>query len=110
MEESATQSQQYPDVLSELVDELGIGGLPKQRQDELVLKMSEVLLKRVFLETMEALDEQGRTAYAELVESQATPEQVEAFFKEQISNYDAMVEKVIAEFKEEMLAAGKSNS
>lgn len=98
-----TQSQ----ALQKLIKDLGIDTLPQDKQNELVIKMTEVLLKRIFLETMEKLGEKGREEYEKMTEGEVIPEQVEAFFKERIHNYDEMVQNVIMEFKEEMMQANK---
>ena len=92
-------------ALDQLVKDLGIDTLSQDKQSELIIKMTEVLLKRIFLETMEKLGENGRKEYEKISEgeNQASPEQVEAFFKEHISDYDEMVQKVIADFKAEMM-------
>lgn len=90
-------------ALQQLVKDLGIDSLAKEKQNELVIKMTEVLLKRIFMETMEKLGEQGREEYGKLTEGEVEPEQVEAFFKEKIGNYDEMIKKVVEEFKTEMM-------
>ena len=65
--------------------------------------MTEVILKRIFLETMEKLDDQGKDEYQKLAEGEnATPEQMEEFLKSKIANYDELVQKVVDEFREEM--------
>lgn len=92
-----------------LIEELGLNGLPQDKQEELVIKMTEVLLKRIFLETMEKLDDSGKEEYQKIAEGgNATPEQMEEFLKSKISNYDQLVQKVVDEFKEEMKAGVKS--
>lgn len=98
-----TQNQ----ALQQLIKDLGIDTLSQDKQNELVIKMTEVLLKRIFLETMEKLGEKGREEYEKMTEGEVIPEQVEAFFKERIHNYDEMVQNVIMEFKEEMMQANK---
>ncbi len=92
-------------ALSQLVKDLGIDNLPQDKQNELINKMTEVLLKRIFLETMEKLGEQGREEYEKMSEGEIEPEQVEAFFKEKINDYNQMVESIVEEFKNEMLSA-----
>jgi hypothetical protein len=70
--------------------------------------MTEVLLKRIFLETMEKLGEQGRLEYEKISQEETvTPEQMEAFFKDSIKDYDGMVQGIIEEFKMEMMSADK---
>ncbi|HOW60446.1 MAG TPA: hypothetical protein P5548_02110 [Candidatus Moranbacteria bacterium] len=90
-------------ALAGLIKDLGINTLSKNKQDELLIKMTEVLLKRIFLETMEKLGEQGRERYEKIIEGEVTPEQMEEFFMDNIKDYDKMVERVIEEFKNEMV-------
>jgi hypothetical protein len=94
-------------VLTQLIKDLGIDTLSQDKQNELIIKMTEVLLKRIFLETMDKLGEQGREEYEKISEGEIAPEKVEEFFKEKISNYDEMVQGIIEEFRGEMMEANK---
>lgn len=94
-------------ALNQLIKDLGIDTLSQDKQNELIIKMTEVLLKRIFLETMDKLGEEGREEYEKMSEGEVQPEQVEAFFKEKIHNYDEMVQHIIEEFRGEMMAANK---
>jgi hypothetical protein len=107
-EETKTSTSQEK-VLSQLVKDLGIDNLPQNQQNELIIKMTEVLLKRIFLETMEKLGQQGREEYEKMSQGDVEIQRVEAFFKERINNYDQMIDKIIEEFKEEMLSANAKN-
>ena len=71
-------------ALAQLIKDLGIDTLSEDKQNELIIKMTEVLLKRIFLETMESLGEEGREEYEKLTAGEVDPEKVEAFFKEKI--------------------------
>lgn len=86
----------------QLADELGLSNLPQDKQEELLIKMTEVLLKRIFLETMDKLNDQAKAEYEQLVEKSATAEQIEEFLKTNIPNYEGMVQEVINTFKAEM--------
>lgn len=86
----------------QLIDELGLGNLPRDKQQEVVIKMTEILLKRIFLGTMNKLGNQGRVEYEKIVEQGASPEKIEDFLKSNIHNYEEMIQKVIEDFKEEM--------
>ncbi|MFA6047530.1 MAG: DUF5663 domain-containing protein [Parcubacteria group bacterium] len=90
------------EIKSSLLEELGLGGLSEEKQDELLAKMIEVVMKRILIETIEKLDEKSRDEYARMVETQAAPEELEKFLKEKIPDYDAMVKKIVDDFKEEM--------
>lgn len=93
---------QQAQIQKTLLDELGLSNLPREKQEELVIKMTEVLLKRMFLDTMEKLSEADQEAYGKMIEEKAAPEEIEKFLKEKISNYDEMLAKIVADFKDEM--------
>ncbi len=86
-----------------LCEDLGISTLPQDKKEELITKMTELLLKRIFVETMERLSEQERYQYEKLV-AVSGPEEIAEYFKTRIKNYDQMVQKIIMEFRHEMLS------
>jgi hypothetical protein len=87
-------------IINEILESLDINQEEKER---LGVQMSRTVLERIFLETMEKLDDSGKGEYQKLTESgSATPEQVEEFLKSKINDYDGLVQKVVDEFKEEM--------
>lgn len=85
-----------------IIDELGLSDLPQEKKDALLSKMMEVVLKRIFLETMEKLSEADQEAYSKMIDANATPEELDGFLKEKINGYDQMVAEIISSFKEEM--------
>lgn len=97
-------------ALKQLVKDLGIDTLSQDKQNELVIKMTEIILKRIFLETMEKLGEKGREEYEKLIENEITPEEMEQFFREKIQNYEEMVQGVVEEFRTEMMQANIQQS
>lgn len=103
-DQTVQENNIHDEALIQLVKDLGIDTLAEDKRNEIIIKMTEVLLKRIFLETMERLGDEGREAYALMMEQgEISPEQVESFFKERISNYDEVVRQVIAEFRSEMM-------
>lgn len=86
----------------ELIEELGLSNLPQDKQEELLIKMTEVLLKRIFVETMERLNETDREEYGKMLDENTDPEKVGEFLKKKVANYDQLVEKIVVDFKEEM--------
>lgn len=88
-------------------DALGVAHFSPEKQDELIDKISELLLKRIFLATVEALDEGAQVEYNQLMEGDPTPEEVDSFLQGKIDDYEGVVRKVIDSFKEEMQQVGK---
>ncbi len=85
-----------------LLDELGLSGLPQDKKEQLVIKMTEAILKRIFLETIDKLDDQGKEEYEKMVTNGASSRQMEEFLNSKIQNYDALVQKAVEDFKSEM--------
>jgi hypothetical protein len=89
-------------IQKNLLEELGLSGLPEEKKQDLVVSMTKVLLKRMFVETMEKLSEKDQGEYAKLIENKASAEEVENFLQGKIKDYDQMLEKISVDFKNEM--------
>jgi len=85
-----------------IIDELGLSDLPQDKKDQLLLRMTEAVLQRIFLETMEKLSEKDQAEYEKLIDENAAPEDLEKFLQGKIAGYDEMVKMVVEKFKQEM--------
>ncbi len=102
-------TQDQSQALDQLVKDMGIDTLPEDKRNELLIKMTEVLLKRIFVETMEKLGEEGRAEYEKFLENDnISPEEAQGFFKQRIPNYDDMIQQTIDGFRREMMEANNS--
>jgi hypothetical protein len=94
---------QYEAVLADLAVDLGLEKLPEGHREELLAEMGEVLLKRIFVETMEKLAEGGDSGeYERFMESRPTQEEAEKFLSERIPGYADTISKIAEAFKNEM--------
>ncbi len=87
---------------SDLVKELGLDKLSADKQEEIVIKMTEVILKRMFVETMDKLNTKDQEALGDMMEMQTSPEEIDEFLKEKISNYDEILQGIVTKLVEEM--------
>lgn len=78
--------------------------LPEQTQDELLVKATEGLIKQIYIGTLEAMPEQAQEEYLQMLESNIEQEKIDEFLRVKISDYDKMVEKIVAKFKERIRA------
>lgn len=86
-----------------IIEEMGLHDLPKEKQEEILVKMTEVLLKKIYLETFEKLSELDREELAKMLDTEeAEPEKVEAYLQTKIEDYDGFVKKIVEDFTEEM--------
>ena len=89
----------------ELIEAFHLEGVPKEKQEELLAKIGEALLKRIFIETMEKMGDESVKEYEALLDKEAKQEELEAFFENKIPGYTIFVRGVVTKFKEEMTEA-----
>jgi hypothetical protein len=95
----------YTQLRADLIEELALSGLAPEKQDELLNKMLEALLKRIFMNTMERLGEAGVDEYEKLIENDKTEEKdVAAFLEAKIPDYDSFVNGIVDQFKKDIKA------
>jgi len=90
-----------------LIKELGLEGLPEERQIYLLNLMTESLLKRITINVLEKLSDAERQEYDRILVAN-DPDQVLDFLKNKISNYDKLVKETVEEFKKEMKETAKN--
>jgi hypothetical protein len=86
----------------ELIEAFHLEGIPEDKQEALLAKIGEALLKRIFLETMEKMGDANVKEYEEMLDKEAKQEELEAFFEKKIPGYNIFVRGVVTKFKEEM--------
>ncbi len=83
----------------QIADTLGITGLPDEKQKEIIDKSTDVLLQKIFLETVEKLSEEDQKTYLEMIEKEDTkPEDTGKFLEEKIPEYKNHIQKLVDDF------------
>jgi len=99
------QNQNAGKIREAVMKELGLEKLSQEKQEELIAKMGEVVLKKMFLETVEKLDGDGRKHFERMLEEKRTPEEIEEFLKVKIPDYDEILKKIVMDLKEDLKKA-----
>lgn len=86
----------------EIIETFGLEDLSAEKQDDVISKIGEVFLKRLFLATIDKLGAHGAKEYEKLLDSKAEADAVEAFLAEKIPNYPVFIRGVVTEFKTDM--------
>ncbi len=86
-----------------IIQDLGLQDLPQETQIKLLTQMTESVLKRITVQVLERLSEQEREEFDKLQEA-GDANKVNEFLMSKIPDYEDMVQKIVAEFKEEMKA------
>ena len=85
-----------------ILNELLPVDLPQAKKDQLLAKMTEILLKKFFIDALGKLDEKDKDEYEKMIDRQPSSEEIEKFLQGKISDYDKMLDAVVADFKKEM--------
>ena len=88
-------------IKENIIKELGLGELPEKDQAEILTKMTESVLKRIAVNVLEKLSDADRQEFEKLQES-ASPEEIDAFLKSKVADYEQMAQKTVVEFKDEI--------
>lgn len=94
----------YLKIEAELIESLALAGLPKPKQEALLAKMLEALLRRIFMETMERLGEQGMSDYEVLIATAPSETAVGKFLEERIPEYSMFIQNIVDQFKRDVKA------
>ncbi|TSA45945.1 hypothetical protein D4R51_01010 [bacterium] len=85
-----------------IVDELGLGDLPEERKAQILVDLLELVLKRLYMETMDKLTKEEQQELMNMLEEKADQEKIESFLRSKITDYDEFVKKVVSELKDEL--------
>ena len=89
-------------IQENLMTELGLESLPMEKKQEVVIRLTEVVLEKIFLETLKKLKTDDQKNYRQMVKDRKSAEEIDGFAAEKIPNYEQMIMELIANFKEEM--------
>lgn len=88
-------------IQQDLIKELGIDELPPEKQEEILVAMTELLLKRITVLVLEKLSEEQRQEF-DTMAADGDPEKVTNFFSQNVPGYEQLVQDEITKFKGEM--------
>lgn len=84
-----------------ILEELGVDQLPPDRQSEILSAITELLLKRLTMKVLENLSAEQQTEF-ETVCASKDNDRVMNFFKENVPDYENLIETEIGEFRQDM--------
>ncbi|MFC1622963.1 DUF5663 domain-containing protein [Patescibacteria group bacterium] len=85
-----------------IMKELDLEGLDDEKQNEIISKMGEVILKRIFFRIMEKLNDDSRKEFEEMMSQEVDSEQLESFLSEKIPDFEKITQEIVVELKDEL--------
>lgn len=108
MDQNQIQNQNFQtleDIQRKIAETLGVTDSTDQKDLDMMDKATDVILKKIFLDTIEKLSDEDADAYAMLLEEERSPEDIQKFLNEKISDFNALRNKTIEDFLREMKEA-----
>lgn len=84
----------------DIISALGLEDLPIEKKTDLIMKMAEVVQKRIKLRVMKLLSEENIKEYCRLLDNDEI--RSEEFLTKKIPNYSSIIEEEIVRFKQEI--------
>ena len=76
-----------------LVKALGIESLPLEKQEEIIGSAGAIIYQAVITRALEEMTDEVVDEFEKLTETEPTPDQMFAFFRQKIPNFDGMIEE-----------------
>jgi len=90
--------------ITEVLEALQLSELSPEEQEQILLDINSIIYEGSMVRIIERMDEQTRTDFEALMESDAADEVVEAFLKERVPEADALVAEVVGELAGDILS------
>lgn len=86
----------------DIMKDLGLDKLPQDKQDEILAKIGEIILKKIFIETVDKLSEEDKEEFEKMLKEGSDAEKIELFLNTKIKNYDMIIGKIVEEVKRDI--------
>jgi len=87
----------------DIIPELGLEHLSKDKQIALLDEMSKVVQKRITLRVLEEMPEEEKDEFERFLDNSSEPEQISDFLQKVIPNFFEIVQEEIVKLKSEMI-------
>lgn len=92
-----------PTILQEnIITKLGLGGLSTDKQADLLMRMADIIQKRLALRVMKLLPEESLDEYLKLADNDEIG--ANQFLSQKLPDYASIIEDEIVKFKREITA------
>ncbi len=85
-----------------IIEELGLSDLPEERKTKIMVDLLELVLKRIYMETMDKLTKEDQEELMKMLEKKSDQEKIETFLRSKIKEYESFVSEVVSELKNEL--------
>jgi len=87
-------------ITKNITNVLDLSNLPPEKQQEMILKVGELIYQNVLLRVLETMPEKDQDEFEKLLDNKAAPEELFGFLKEKVENFEQIIEEEALKFKD----------
>lgn len=85
-----------------ILPSLGLRDLSAEKQEQMLLKIGDIIFKRVLIRAIDSMNEPAKVEYEKLLKNKSSDAGVVLdFFRSKLPNFDQLVAAEVASFKKE---------
>ncbi|MDE2144480.1 MAG: hypothetical protein KGJ01_00690 [Patescibacteria group bacterium] len=89
-------------IKQNVIKGLGLDALPEEAQERAVESISKIIFQNIIVNSLDSLSEADQDAFEKLLSSEGvTGDAISEFLSQKIPNFDELVEKEVASFRNE---------
>ncbi|MBI4993303.1 MAG: hypothetical protein HZC26_04200 [Candidatus Magasanikbacteria bacterium] len=85
-----------------ILPSLGLRDLPADKQEQMLLKIGDIIFKRILIRAIDSMSEPAKAEYEKLLKTKSADAGAALdFFRAKLPNFDQLVAEEVASFKKE---------
>jgi hypothetical protein len=89
-------------IKDDIMKDLGFDKLSEDKQDDILAKIGEIILKKIFIETIDKLDNESADEFRKMLKDGESADKIEDFLSAKIENYAMIIEKIVEGVKDDI--------
>lgn len=90
------------EINDDIIQHLGLQNLSEEKQNEVLAKIGEIILKKIFIATVHTLTDEDKKEFEQMLKRETNANEVETFLKTKIKDYPTLIQKVVEEVKSQL--------
>ncbi|MDE2399479.1 MAG: hypothetical protein KGL67_00480 [Patescibacteria group bacterium] len=86
-------------IQKNITSALDLNKLPLQEQQEIIMRVGAIIYQNVLMRVLETMSESEQDEFEKLLDSNAKPEEVFAFLKNKVENFEEIIDEEAFKFK-----------
>jgi len=87
-------------IKNNIIQALNIENLPETEREDIILRVGTLIYQNVLMRVLETMPDKDQDAFEKMLDNNAQPEEIFAFLKNHVQNFEKIVEEEAIKFKD----------